>query len=238
MCVFCDVEVPRIASPHHPKKVSVPTVCIAMVASNDPVELYYAPTPNGWKVTILLEEAGIPYVVHPLDLSAGDQHSEEFLRLCPNGRIPCAVFREGGKSYSVFESGAIMWHLAVTDPRAARFWPRDAWGRTCAVQWLFWVNAGLGPMAGQLSHFFYYAPHVAPDADHSYAKDRYSREHFLSSRREVLDSSFRGQVGEPMPGCIEANCSEIGTFVHTSTTCTHIYAISRCFDFFPTQQLR
>jgi GST-like protein len=146
----------------------------AATAAKVPIELHYAPTPNGWKVTLLLEEALMPYVVRPCDLGAGDQHSEDFLRISPNGRMPAIVDRNVGDGLAIFESGALMVHLC--EHYAPQFLPTDAAGRSQALQWLFWVNAGLGPMAGQVSHFSYYAPKLAPDADHSYSLDRYKRE--------------------------------------------------------------
>jgi GST-like protein len=137
-----------------------------------PVELHYAPTPNGWKVTLLLEESGLPYQVKPIDMAAGDQHTEDFLRLSPNGRMP--ALHDPNVGVDIFESGAIMLHLAENYVPAARFLLPEE--RSSAMQWLFWVNAGLGPMAGQFSHFKYYARQVAPGADHAYALDRYRRE--------------------------------------------------------------
>ena len=145
-----------------------------------PVELHYSPTPNGWKVTMLLEESGLPYNVVPVHLASGDQHTAEFLKLSPNGRMPALSDPniEGDDATvatTVFESGAIMLHLAEHYKECGRFLPPEE--RGAAMQWLFWVNAGLGPMAGQYSHFTYYAPQVSPDADHSYSLDRYAREY-------------------------------------------------------------
>ena len=143
-----------------------------------PVQLHYAPTPNGWKVTLLLEEAQIPYEVVPIDLGRGDQLRDEFLAISPNGRMPALVDPNFEPAQRCFESGAIMTHLADTYEGGRAFLPatREE-GRLEILQWLFWVNAGLGPMAGQLSHFTYYAPRVAPQEDHSYAVDRYRREY-------------------------------------------------------------
>lgn len=141
-----------------------------------PVDLHFAPTPNGWKVTLLLEEAAIPYTVVPVDLGAGTQLTEDFLRISPNGRMPALVDPNAGAK--LFESGAIMMHLADAYAGAHPFLPAPGEaGRNDVVQWLFWVNAGLGPMAGQLSHFNYYAPQVDPAGDHSYSVDRYRREY-------------------------------------------------------------
>ena len=146
-----------------------------MPATNKPVELHFTPTPNGWKVTLLLEESLIPYKIIPVDLASGDQHREAFLRLSPNGRMPALCDPNTSPNTNVFESGAIMIHLAEHYENAQPFFhPIE---RSQVLQWLFWVNAGLGPMAGQVSHFQYYAPQVEPDADHAYSLDRYSREY-------------------------------------------------------------
>ena len=101
-----------------------------------------------WKLTLMLEEVGLPYVVHHVDLVKGAQHSDAFLRLSPNGRMPALVDPNVG-GLSIFESGAIMVHLAETYDCASHLLPRDPAGRAAVMQWLFWVNANLGPMAGQ-----------------------------------------------------------------------------------------
>lgn len=146
----------------------------ASPAKIHPLELHYTPTPNGWKVTLLLEECGLPYAVMPVDLAKGEQFNTEFLKLSPNGRMP--ALRDPNDGVSIFESGAIMLHIAENYEAAKPFLPTPE--RSSAIQWLFWVNAGLGPMAGQCSHFRYYAPQVEPAPyDHSYALDRYSREY-------------------------------------------------------------
>ena len=144
------------------------------------IELYYWTTPNGHKVTLFLEEAGLPYVIHPVDIGKGQQFAAEFLRIAPNNRIPAIIDREpdgGGAPVSVFESGAILLYLA---DKTHRFIPGDLRGRTETVQWLFWQMAGLGPMAGQNHHFSQYAPAPIP-----YAIDRYVKE--TSRLYAVLD---------------------------------------------------
>jgi GST-like protein len=156
-------------------------------ASIAPLELHYTPTPNGWKITLLLEEASLPYTVVPVDLAKGDQFKEPFLELSPNGRMP-ALIDPNHDDVSVFESGAIMLHIAEKYEAAKQFLPTAQ--RAESIQWLFWVNAGLGPMAGQCSHFQYYAPQVEPSADHSYALDRYKREY------DRLISVLDRRVGE------------------------------------------
>ena len=135
------------------------------------MELYFAPTPNGWKITILLAELGLPYELKPVDIGAGEQFSEDFLAMNPNHRIPVLVDPEGpdGQPISIFESGAIMVWLA---DKTGRFLPTAGGDRYRALQWLFWQVGGLGPMAGQLSHFVNYAP-----GDHPYSMERYSKEY-------------------------------------------------------------
>ena len=131
------------------------------------IDLFTAATPNGWKVSIALEELGIPYTVHNLDLSKGEQKQEWYLRLNPNGRIPAIVDR-GNDDFAVFESGAILIYLAE---RAGRLLPHDAKGRSRVIQWLMFQMAGVGPMMGQANVFLRYAPEKIP-----YAIERYQRE--------------------------------------------------------------
>ncbi len=135
------------------------------------IELHYWPTPNGWKVTIFLEEAGLPYEVLPVNIGRGDQFKPEFLRLSPNNRMPAIVDRapaDGGEPISVFESGAILVYLAE---KTGRFLPSDVRGRKEVMEWLMWQMGGVGPMAGQNHHFAGYAPEKIP-----YAIDRYLKE--------------------------------------------------------------
>lgn len=122
------------------------------------IELYTAPTPNGWKISIMLEECGLSYEPCEISLGKGEQHRPEFLAHSPNGRIPAIVDRDpadGGEPVSVFETGAILIYLAE---KTGRFLPPDLRGRTEALQWLVWQVAGLGPMLGQHGHFALYAP--------------------------------------------------------------------------------
>ena len=140
------------------------------------IDLYTSPTPNGYKVTITLEELGLPYTVHPIDLSTGAQKEPWFTAINPNGRIPAIVDR-GNEDFPVFESGAIMLYLAE---REGRLIPSDEKGRSRVVQWLMFQMGGLGPMMGQANVFSRYFPEQIPAAI-----ERYRRE----SRRllEVLD---------------------------------------------------
>ena len=135
------------------------------------IELHYWTTPNGHKITMFLEETGLPYRIVPVRIGAGDQFKPEFLAISPNNRIPAIIDHEppgGGAPISVFESGAILLYLAE---KTARFMPSDLRGRTDVLQWLFWQMGGLGPMAGQNHHFGTYAPEKLP-----YAIDRYVNE--------------------------------------------------------------
>ena len=135
-----------------------------------PIELYYWPTPNGWKISIMLEECRLPYVVRPVDISKGGQFSRKFLAISPNNRIPAIVDPDGpaGRPISVFESGAILQYLAR---KTEKFYPREERARVAVEEWLFWQMAGLGPMAGQAIHFRRYAP-----APIDYAIARYGDE--------------------------------------------------------------
>ena len=135
------------------------------------IDLHYWPTPNGHKITMFLEETGIPYNIVPVDISAGDQFKPDFLAIAPNNRMPAIVDHaptDGGAPVSVFESGAILLYLAE---KTGRFLPADMRGRKSVLEWLFWQVGGLGPMAGQNHHFVQYAPERIP-----YAMDRYVKE--------------------------------------------------------------
>jgi GST-like protein len=145
------------------------------------IDLYYWPTPNGHKITIFLEETGLPYRIVPINIGRGDQFKPEFLRIAPNNRMPAIVDsepRDEAGPFSIFESGAILLYLAE---KTGRFLPQDLRRRYDALQWLFWQMAGLGPMAGQNHHFVHYAPEKLP-----YAIDRYVKE--TSRLYAVLDA--------------------------------------------------
>mgnify|MGYP003954259501 CR=1 FL=1 len=150
------------------------------------IQLYYWGTPNGHKITMLLEEAGVPYEIHPVDITAGDQFQPEFLAISPNNRIPAIVDTapdDGGEPISVFESGAILQYLAT---KTGQFLPADLRTRNVVLEWLYWQVAGLGPMAGQNHHFGTYAPEPIP-----YAIDRYVRE--TARLYGVLDRRLAGR---------------------------------------------
>lgn len=135
-----------------------------------PIDLHYWPTPNGWKVSIMLEELGVPYEVRYVNIGAGEQFAPEFLAIAPNNRMPAIVDPEGpdGLPISVFESGAILQYLGR---KFGQFYPTDERARVEVDQWLFWQMGGLGPMAGQAHHFRQYAPEQVP-----YAIERYTNE--------------------------------------------------------------
>jgi GSH-dependent disulfide-bond oxidoreductase len=135
------------------------------------IDLYYWTTPNGHKMTMFLEETGMPYTIHPVNIGKGDQFKPEFLKISPNNRIPALVDRappDGGEPIAMFESGAMLLYLA---DKVGRFIPRDTRARLDCIQWLFWQMGNLGPMAGQNHHFVHYAPEKIP-----YAIDRYVNE--------------------------------------------------------------
>ncbi len=140
------------------------------------IDLYTAPTPNGWKASIALEELGLPYEVHTINLLAGDQKQLEYVKLNPNGRIPTIVDRDAG-NFAVFESGAILIYLAE---KTGRLMPTDPKGRSRVIQWLMFQMGGVGPMMGQANVFFRYFPEKLPAAIARYQNE--SRRLF-----EVLD---------------------------------------------------
>jgi GST-like protein len=150
------------------------------------IDLYFSPTPNGLKVRLCLEEAGLPYRVIPVQLSAGQQFAPEFQAISPNSKIPAIVDHapaDGGAPLPVFESGAILLYLAE---KSGRMLPRDPRERLQVLQWLVWQVAGLGPMAGQAGYFHVYAPEPVP-----FAIERYTRE--LRRLYGVLDRQLEGR---------------------------------------------
>src|ERR1700689_5018372 len=127
------------------------------------IELHTWGTPNGRKISVALEEMGLPYTVHPINIGKGEQFTPAFLKISPNNRIPAIVDPDGpgGRPISVFESGAILQYLGRT---TGKFYPRDERARVAVDEWLFWQMGGLGPMAGQAIHFSRYAPDPIPYA--------------------------------------------------------------------------
>ena len=135
------------------------------------IDLYYWTTPNGHKITIFLEEAELPYRIHPINIGKGDQFGEAFLKISPNNRIPAIVDQDpadGGEPLSVFESGAILLYLGE---KTGQFLPQDLRGRVEVLEWLMWQMGGLGPMLGQNHHFGVYAPEKLPYAINRYVKE-------------------------------------------------------------------
>lgn len=154
------------------------------------IDLYYWTTPNGHKITLFLEETGLPYAIHPINISQGDQFQADFLKVSPNNKIPAIVDRQpadGGAPLSLFESGAILLYLAE---KTGRFLAKDLRARQETLQWLFWQMGGLGPMAGQNHHFNRFAPEKIP-----YAIDRYVKE--TARLYGVLDQRWRTAPSSP-----------------------------------------
>jgi len=144
-----------------------------------PIDLYYWPTPNGWKISIALEEMGLPYRCHLVDIGAGDQHKPGFLAISPNNRIPAITDSDGpdGAPVNIFESGAILLYLAR---KTGRFMGETERERLSVEEWLMWQMGGIGPMAGQAHHFLKFAKQDIP-----YAKQRYRGE--VARLYSVLD---------------------------------------------------
>ena len=136
----------------------------------EPIRLHTWPTPNGWKITIMLEECGLPYSLVPVNIGKGEQFEAGFLEISPNNKIPAIVDPDGpgGEPITVFESGAILQYLGR---KTGRLYPADERARVAVDAWLFWQMAGFGPMLGQLHHFRIYAPQPVP-----YALERFEKE--------------------------------------------------------------
>ncbi len=148
------------------------------------IDLYTASTPNGWKASVALEELALPYTVHPIDLAQGEQKTEAFLRLNPNGRIPAIVDR-GNDDFAVFESGAILIYLAE---KTGRLMPSDTKGRSLVMQWLMFQMGGIGPMMGQANVFFRYFPEKITPAIERYQNE--SRRLFEVLERRLGESEW------------------------------------------------
>jgi GSH-dependent disulfide-bond oxidoreductase len=150
------------------------------------IDLSYWPTPNGHKVTLFLEEAGLPYRLVPVNITKGEQFLPDFLRISPNNKMPAIVDhapKDGGPPLAVFESGAILEYLAT---KSGRFLPTELRAHTEVMQWLFWQMGGLGPMLGQNHHFAHFAPEKIP-----YAIERYVKE--TARLYRVLDTQLAGR---------------------------------------------
>jgi GSH-dependent disulfide-bond oxidoreductase len=150
------------------------------------IDLYYWTTPNGHKITIFLEETGLPYRIFPINIGKGEQFAKDFLAISPNNRIPAMIDHEppgGGVPISVFESGEMLLYLAE---KTGKFLSKDIRGRTQTLEWLFWQMANLGPNSGQNNHFSNYATDKIP-----YAMDRYRNE--VNRLYGVLDRRLDGR---------------------------------------------
>ncbi len=168
-----------------------------------PIELWYWPTPNGFKISIMLEECKLPYTMIPVNISKGEQFNPEFLKISPNNRMPAIVDLDGpgGRPISIFESGAILQYLGR---KTGKFYPADERQRVEVEQWLFWQMGGLGPMAGQLNHFKHYARETLPYAIKRYEDEvnrlygvmnkRLADRPFLAGRYSVADMACVGWV--------------------------------------------
>ena len=157
---------------------------------NKPIDLYYWPTPNGWKISIALEEFALPYKLHLINIGKGDQFAPDFLKIAPNNRMPAIIDHDGpdGGPVSVFESGAILQYLSR---KHGKFGGKTERERIAVEEWLMWQMGGVGPMAGQAHHFIKYAPVLEPPQDLPYAKDRYRNE--VSRLYGVLDRRLEGR---------------------------------------------
>ncbi|MGA9993339.1 MAG: glutathione binding-like protein [Thiobacillaceae bacterium] len=183
------------------------------------IDLYYWTTPNGHKITLFLEETGLPYRILPVNIGRGQQFETEFLRISPNNKIPAIVDTEpadGGVPVSVFESGAILLYLAE---KMGRFLPADLRGRYETMQWLFWQMGGLGPMAGQSHHFTQYAPEPIPYAIERYVKET-GRLYAVLNRRLADRAFIVGEYSIADMACYpwivphERQGQDLGTFPH------------------------
>ncbi|MCW7547694.1 GSH-dependent disulfide bond oxidoreductase [Photorhabdus sp. APURE] len=166
------------------------------------IDLYYAPTPNGHKITLFLEEAGLPYNLHRVDIGAGDQFKPEFLAISPNNKIPAIVDQQpidGSKPIAIFESGAILTYLAE---KTGKFLSTDMRERIQSLQWLFWQVGGFGPMLGQNHHFNHFAPEKVP-----YAINRYQAE--TKRLYQVLNTQLEKT---PYLGGQEYSIADISTY--------------------------
>jgi GST-like protein len=166
-----------------------------------PIDLYFWPTPNGYKISIMLEECGLPYNTIPVNIATGAQFEPEFLKISPNNRMPAIVDPSGpgGKPISVFESGAILQYLGR---KTGKFYPANERARVAVDEWLFWQMGGLGPMAGQTHHFRNYAPEKIPYAINRYVNEvnrlygvmnrRLADREFLADKYSIADMACVG----------------------------------------------
>ena len=198
----------------------------AAARGKTPIDLYYWPTPNGFKISIMLEECRLPYTMIPLNITRGDQFKPEFLAISPNNRMPAIVDHDGpgGRPISVFESGAILQYLGR---KTGKFYPRDERGRVEVEQWLYWQMANLGPKAGEANHF----RHYAAAEKQLYAIDRFTNEInrifgvMERASRRTANSSPENIPSPTWPA--SAGCVSISVSARRSTISPHSSAGSR-----------
>jgi GST-like protein len=186
-----------------PKAPSKPKTKTKHRPSGKPIELYFWPTPNGWKVSIMLEECRLPYNVVPVNISRGEQFTPSFLKISPNNRMPAIVDPDGpgGRPISVFESGAILQYLGR---KTGQFYPAQERARVAVDEWLFWQMANLGPKAGEAGHFRRYAPEQVPYAIERFTNElhrlygvmnkRLSEHRFLAGAYSIADMACVGWI--------------------------------------------
>ncbi len=178
-------------------------VAVKRTKGPKPIDLYYWPTPNGFKISIMLEECKLPYNLKPVNISKGEQFNPDFLKIAPNNRMPAIVDPDGpgGKPISIFESGAILQYLGR---KTGKFYPKDERGRVEVDQWLFWQMGGIGPMAGQVHHFKNYAVETLTYAINRYVNEvnrlygvmnkRLADREFIAGKYSVADMACVGWV--------------------------------------------
>jgi len=176
---------------------------VAKVKAAKPIELYYWPTPNGFKISIMLEECRLPYTMIPVNISKGEQFKPDFLKISPNNRMPAIIDPDGpsGWPISIFESGAILQYLGR---KTGKFYPRDERARVEVEQWLFWQMGGVGPMAGQVHHFKNYAVETLTYAINRYINEvnrlygvmnlRLKDREFIAGKYSIADMALVGWV--------------------------------------------
>lgn len=183
-----------------------------------PIELYYWPTPNGWKITIMLEECGLPYEVKLVNIGKGEQFRPEFLAISPNNRMPAIVDHDGpgGQPISVFESGAILQYLGR---KTGKFYSSDERTRVQVEEWVYWQMGGLGPMSGQSNHFRNYAPEKLPYAIKRYV-DEVNRLYGVLNKRLAEREYLAGDYSIADMACVgwasgwERQGQDIAEFPH------------------------
>ena len=189
-----------------------------MSTATKPIDLYYWPTPNGWKISIMLEECALPYEVRYINIGAGEQFAPDFLKISPNNRMPAIVDPDGpdGAPISVFESGAILQYLAR---KTRRYRGSNARERVAVEEWLFWQVGGLGPMAGQSNHFRNYSAEKIPYAIERYANE-VNRLYGVMNRRLEHNEYLAGPYSIADMACVgwaagwERQGQDIGAFPH------------------------